>query len=37
MLGGWANDLADLEKVQGEVTLVMDEDMKRTNQAKKKR
>jgi CRP/FNR family cyclic AMP-dependent transcriptional regulator len=37
MLGGWANDLADLEKVQGEVTLVMDEDMKRTNQAQKKR
>jgi len=37
MLGGWASDLADLEKQHGDVKFVMDEDMKRTNTAKKNR
>jgi len=37
MLGGWASDLADLEKHNSEIEFVMDEDMKRTNQAKKNR
>ncbi len=37
MLGGWASDLADLEKLNDDVKFVMDEDMKRTNNAKKNR
>lgn len=36
MLGGWASDLADLEKLQNNVEFVVDEDMKRSNRAKKK-
>ena len=37
MLGGWASDLADLEKLNDDVKFVMDEDMKRTKNAKKNR
>lgn len=37
MLGGWASDLADLEKLNDGVEFITDEDMKRTQHAKKNR
>jgi CRP-like cAMP-binding protein len=37
MLGGWASDLADIEKLNDDVEFIMDEDMKRTHRAKKNR